>query len=279
MIIVKRKDKNNKQNSLQTHKQLLICRSLFQKFYRRQDGSAVVEAAIGVPIFLCAIAVIFIMAEMIFTQAQIYYALSQTVQMYAQIQSVNEQKEMAQAAEIYTTFYSFLGKDQIYRTCVKGGNHGIVLSPESTEDHVKIQAGYYLTVPIPYFDQLGFYEQKTCTQRLFSGYVVHSGSEDKTDPVVYLSENASVYHTTMSCTHICIKISDASTIRGILVRGTHKPCKKCITAGERYSNIYLTAYGDSYHSTLSCSALKRTIRAVRLSETGGLRACSRCGKP
>ena len=36
--------------------------------------------------------------------------------------------------------------------------------------------------------------------------------------------------------------------------------------------------GECYHSAADCSGLIRRVRRVRLSETGGLPPCSRCGK-
>lgn len=264
----------NNQTSLQTHSFSTILRTVL---CRQQDGSAVVEAAIGVPIFLCGLAIFLIMGQMIFTQAQIYYALSQTTQMYAQIESTKKQEIIAQTAEVYTLFYSYLGETQIYSTCLEGGKHGILLQTKQEENEVSIHASYYLKVPIPYFKSLGFLQTKECSQRIFSGYILHEQKEEQEDPIVYLAKNATVYHTTMSCTHISIKISDPNTIHGILGTGSREPCKKCVSPGVDYATIYLTAQGDSYHSTLSCSALKRTIRAVRLSEAGGIRACSRCG--
>ena len=53
-------------------------------------------------------------------------------------------------------------------------------------------------------------------------------------------------------------------------------CEKCIHKGSSLSAIFVTAYGDCYHSTLGCSGLKRTIKAVRLKDVGRLRPCSRC---
>ena len=42
-------------------------------------------------------------------------------------------------------------------------------------------------------------------------------------------------------------------------------------------NCFVTDYGTNYHLGITCSALKRTIYEVKLSETGGRGACSKCG--
>lgn len=49
-----------------------------------------------------------------------------------------------------------------------------------------------------------------------------------------------------------------------------------IKKGKNPSALFVTAYGDCYHSTLGCSGLKRTIKAVKLKDVGNLRPCSRC---
>ena len=82
--------------------------------------------------------------------------------------------------------------------------------------------------------------------------------------IVYVAENGVVYHKNASCSHICLKITGNAAIQDIV----HK--------GSSLSEIFVTAYGDCYHSTLGCSGLKRTIKAVRLKDVGRLRPCSRC---
>ncbi|MCQ2507536.1 MAG: pilus assembly protein, partial [Dorea sp.] len=42
--------------------------------------------------------------------------------------------------------------------------------------------------------------------------------------------------------------------------------------------VYVTDYGDRYHSSLSCSGLKRTVYSVPKSEAIGKGACSKCAK-
>ena len=60
--------------------------------------------------------------------------------------------------------------------------------------------------------------------------------------------------------------------------GKYKACRNC-KSGKSESNLFLvTNYGDKYHTSVSCTGLKRTIRSIPLSEATGYGPCSRCGK-
>lgn len=246
---------------------------------KNKKGSAVVEAVASVPIFLCAICTLLMIGEMLLTQTQIKYTVSETASRYAASEAAFENNKIVETAALYQIFYSLLEKNQLLESCIVGGKTGIVVSGKQEEEHVKVTAAYLLKVPVPYFKGISFPVKCTIQKRIFSGYMEHEGESGEKDPVVYVTEYGTVYHRTMTCSHICIKVSDRTSIENITDHSSHKPCKKCITSGEIYTAIYMTVKGDSYHSTLSCSGLKRTIRAVRLSEVGGMRECSRCGAP
>lgn len=98
---------------------------------------------------------------------------------------------------------------------------------------------------------------------------------------VYVTDNGSVYHTDADCTHIKLSIKTASgkNIRNMRNRykEKYKPCEKCIKGSLEQGVVYITDTGNRYHSSHSCSGLKRTVKMVDIAETGAMRECTRCG--
>lgn len=100
----------------------------------------------------------------------------------------------------------------------------------------------------------------------------------------HFSEEGDVYRlieqivapTNRMVNEACLKITGNAAIQDIVHSSKYAACEKCIHKGSSLSAIFVTAYGDCYHSTLGCSGLKRTIKAVRLKDVGRLRPCSRC---
>lgn len=59
--------------------------------------------------------------------------------------------------------------------------------------------------------------------------------------------------------------------------GIYHLCERCGWMPGNDGNCYVTDYGDRYHTSLSCSGLKRKVYTVPLSEVKGKGACSKCG--
>ena len=143
---------------------------------------------------------------------------------------------------------------------------------------VQVKAIYTLKLSVPFFRPIRFQKDTAVKRRVFSGYVKHRRDYDAAgdNSIVYVAENGVVYHKNASCSHICLKITGNAAIQDIVHSSKYAACEKCIHKGSSLSAIFVTAYGDCYHSTLGCSGLKRTIKAVRLKDVGRLRPCSRC---
>ncbi|MCD7834140.1 MAG: hypothetical protein LUH00_09155 [Lachnospiraceae bacterium] len=104
-----------------------------------------------------------------------------------------------------------------------------------------------------------------------------TGEEDAV--MVYVTENGTVYHTTSDCTYLKLSIftidqNTLSTLRNNSGEIYHA-CELC--GAEAGEIVYATTEGNRYHSSLSCSGLKRTVTEVKLSEVGDLHVCSKCG--
>lgn len=187
---------------------------------------------------------------------------------------------LLQKAGLQAVFHSVYEETSMDEICIRGGRAGIRLSVSSQGEEdatLKVSASYRLKIGIPFVGEYSFARQAQSMQRVFCGYVEHGDGKTGADSqgVVYVAEHGSVYHTSLSCTHICRRISDSSVDR-ILSGKKYQACDKCIHEGERPSVLYVTPYGEKYHSSLSCSGLKRTVKAIPKEEAEGMRMCSRC---
>lgn len=120
-----------------------------------------------------------------------------------------------------------------------------------------------------------------CYMRAWTGYdVEHRAPGDSGEVYVYITEGGSVYHVARNCTYLTLSIQVAgeTEVEGLrnASGGKYGPCEKCARTGGT-GIVYITKEGSSYHNTITCSGLKRTVRCVPLSEAGGRTPCSRCG--
>lgn len=105
-------------------------------------------------------------------------------------------------------------------------------------------------------------------------------SEDGNGNTVYVTETGTVYHTSKNCTYLDLSIhqisygnvSDARNKSG----GKYYGCPLC-SKGAHPSSVYITDYGENWHTSLSCSGLKRTVSEKDISDVGDLPLCSKCG--
>lgn len=106
------------------------------------------------------------------------------------------------------------------------------------------------------------------------------GSEQEQEEQVYVAETGQVYHRDPNCTHIKLTIQKVpkTALSGLrnASGGKYHCCERCGKGSG--GTVYISPYGDKYHSSLECSGLKRTVRKVSLSEAEGLRPCSKCGR-
>ena len=281
----------------------------------RHRGSATVEASLVLPFFLCAVCTICVIAQFLLADATIYHATLQTARIYAKQESASAihsesggsadgssgsgssgslaseyrtsssdsqtsaLKKLGGIVKKQVIFSAYLDKNCLNSSFVLGGKSGVSLSTDTDEDYIVMKSSYVLKVPVPYFKFYYIHRSIKVRCRRFQGYILHDSEQDSSGAdVVYVAQYGSVYHTSLDCYHLTVHITDPDKVKKIMESSHYRKCEKCMKDGTIPSQVYTTKDGDCYHSTLSCSGLKRSVTAVKKSEVAGMRECSECAK-
>lgn len=153
----------------------------------------------------------------------------------------------------------------------EGGSENVVLTKIQPIKPLCTQIGFptsYITV-------------KACARK-WTGYDVMSqeNCEDE-EEYVYITESGHVYHRSRDCSHLKVTVSvitDSQLAKKRNASGArYRKCEKCCKGSSTGGLLFITSQGDRYHISASCSALKRNIKTVPLSQVEGWPACSECG--
>jgi hypothetical protein len=206
-----------------------------------KKGSLTLEMSLVLPLLLCAVTALLWMFAFTALQARSYRSLTERAQTLA------------------VTAYQM----------------------SEADPYIRLYDSRMAAAPFP---TLNFGTRWTMQQvevRAWVGYTGESFQENAKGQIVYVALNGEVYHKSRDCTYLRL------TVRAIAASSVKKErnqsgerytaCEYCVTAGRSSGIVYITDYGTSYHASSACQGLKRTIMAVPLSETSGLRSCSRCG--
>ena len=243
-----------------------------------KKGSVTIEAAFGIPLFLfaalCLIWLIEIQSIKISITAAAQSAAKSAAEDTAVIPVLNTIK-------LKSDIVSLIGEDRINRSIIRGGSSGIscwksYVSPATGEMNIKVE--YDIMVPIPVIGSPSASLEEKFTISSWNGRNNEQmGGENR--EIVYMTENGSVYHEDYNCSYLRLSLryvpyEELGAIRNESGERYHA-CEKCVI-GSAMTGVYITENGNKYHNTLGCSGLKRTIYAVKRSETGGVGGCSRC---
>ena len=112
-------------------------------------------------------------------------------------------------------------------------------------------------------------------------YTAFDDSEETDAKMVYMTDSGKVYHKSLNCSYLNVSVSQVGGKNISSMRNAYgekyDPCEICSRNQEPAGSVFITEKGNRYHNLASCSGLKRTVRMVKESETGGVAACTRCG--
>ena len=107
-----------------------------------------------------------------------------------------------------------------------------------------------------------------------------SAPEEEDEEIVYVTPTGRVYHRERNCTYLLPRVRALPA--GELNRernesgGRYYACETCRPG--KSGTVYVTEYGNRYHSSRNCSTISRTVKEVKLSAVvGRMPPCSKCG--
>lgn len=235
-------------------------------------GMATVEATLILPLFIFGMLMIYHMIQCRLTENIIYDAAVETAEYIALLGYLNE--DGIYMPELY--FSGYVDDEDKVKKYVTGGLAGIDFFGsryDMDDGYFTLNVNYTLKVGAPFMPDVNKSKNITITGRFYVGNTEENADKASGDEVyVYITDNMEVYHSTRLCSHLnlTIKIAD---IEDALKQG-YEPCEYC--GGKAEEKVLVTDSGNKYHAFAGCSGLKRTIYKVKLSETGGVPACTRC---
>lgn len=247
-------------------------------------GSLTVEAACVLPVFVYAVLLFCYFFRVIATAQGVAEGLQDAgkqmaIYAYAKEAVVGEKKE--EAAGIVSLLYVKNRIRQAAGTDMPSVSllHSSVLKGDEMIDLI---AECKFRWRVPFFAPSGVSVIQRARIRAWTGRkgTQNSGGEEKDSVIVYVTVNGSVYHRDRECSHIRLSVRTAERTQVSKLRnesgGKYYPCESC--GGGNGSQVYITDTGDRYHSSVTCSRLKRGVLAVPLSQVESWPPCSRCGR-
>lgn len=115
---------------------------------------------------------------------------------------------------------------------------------------------------------------------LWIGYDVEQSDPRDGEVYVFVTPTGVVYHRSRNCTHLKLSVFSVPASQVSSERNQYgeryQACERC--HGRLESMVYLTEEGSRYHSDISCSGLRRSVRSIPLSQAQLMYGpCSRCG--
>lgn len=250
-----------------------------------ESGAITLEASFMVPLFLFVMLMLTAAGEILMIHGQMAHGLKEAVKSAAvneyRVQKGKKAEQMISEVSARASFLTAVNRKFLDRSALAGGSKAaaaaIQMKKNSKEEYVGTVT-YTTRKNMPFLYGISGTFRQNIRQKIMSGYVP-DGDEQK-EGSVYITPHESVYHKDLSCTHLALDISVDRDIKKYQEGKTaYKECRKCARyeKGE-VSCVYVAKEGEAYHTDITCSGLKRTVKQTDLSTLKGMKPCERCGK-
>lgn len=278
---------------------------LGRRAYPCLSGSAVVEAALVLPLYIYFSVLVTQLILLPGIRLRVRQALYEDARILAESAYAcrktndhlgdfawdeDDEEDMEAADELSLAaakaiLVSKLGTDYGKSHGIAGGTAGILLlnSDLAEEDNdIVLRAAYEVKLPFYNLFHQSLAVHETVMASAWLGESEEEEDEDATEQeeMVYVTEHGEVYHRDRNCTYIEVTLqeTDADEVAGLRNKSGHKyyPCEVC-GKKEADGKLYITQYGERYHTRADCPAIERSVREIPISEVGSRRPCSKCG--
>ena len=243
------------------------------------DGSVTIETALVAPIFFLAVLSLVYLLEIMSVQTVMKSALQSAAKEVAEETYGNT---VVIARSLEKRIVQQAGEDWLNESIICGGAGGIDCRESKAWGNTGIMdlsMKYQVEIPVLIFRIPAVTLKESVRVKGWNGYA-GNGFGNQEEETVYITDTGIVYHKDAECTYLelSIKAVSSSQIKNLRNEngGKYYACESCMKKEKQ--NVYITDTGNRYHSSLSCSRLKRTVYAVPLSEVYGRGGCKRCVK-
>ncbi len=162
---------------------------------------------------------------------------------------------------------------------IDGGAAGInFLESDASGNYIDLKISYEMTFPVGLLGDYSFEVNQRARNRKWVGYDKSEGSTDGT--YVYITDHGEVYHRNYFCTYLNPSVhrvgeSEVPNLRN-KSGGKYYQCKRC--KGTKANGfLYVTDYGEAYHTDVNCTEIKHNIKKVLYEEVKDkMNPCSKC---
>lgn len=260
-------------------------------------GSVSIEASIAIPIFMFCFLEIMSVLNYLSVYSGVLYALksvgdSVSVYGYVYDDLISGEEEISIgeniiSALVFSEIYlnSQMRKQcegQMYSETIHGGAQGIntLGSHVNERDKTLLLVANYTVEPVISFAGTALHMNNRYYAKLWTGFSGKKGETEK--DVVFITENASVYHLYADCTHLKLSVKsveyDELSEKRNSSGAKYVECSFCCKGNVNQGMYYITSQGDCFHQDISCLGLKRTVFCVEIEKVKDLPVCSRCNQ-
>lgn len=249
--------------------------------YLRAKGSITVEAAFVLPLFFIGMMAVVSLGTMM----RFHMIMQRSISLEAKRLSLECCDGHNEAVSVVSeNVLCLMDEEGCGYSVIRNGRDGIDFSASKLDnpEFIDISVNYdFAPMGSDLLDIVNIPVSQRCLLHVWCGYINGYFDDQDDSQYVYITANSEVYHLNRECSHIRLTVRQVSSEAIGELRNSngakYYSCETCHSSLDD-SVVYITSDGTRFHKSVSCSGLKRTVRAVKISRIGDRRPCSRCGR-